>query len=44
MRGAKVRIYDLNGSFIKEFGSGGMGAGEFNQPLVYPLLPTEIYG
>ena len=36
----KVRIYDLNGSFIKEFGSGGMGAGEFNQPRGVSFAPN----
>ena len=28
----KVQIYDLNGTFITQFGSFGTGAGEFNKP------------
>ena len=28
----KVRIYDINGSFIKEFGSSGDADGQFNNP------------
>ena len=28
-----VRIYDLNGSLIKQFGSEGNGQGEFNRPF-----------
>ena len=28
----KVQIYDLNGTFITQFGSLGTGAGEFNKP------------